>query len=147
MTYVINRSECRKIGRTVWWSVNVETVMTHPITSRRRAAAFSGALLLLSLAVLIFTGVWWPGIMLAIGLPLALRQYLMGRTYDMFISLLVFVGTFVTVEYDISWQIFLPVLFTIGAIYILFREFVESANKTEAEREEDINHEIEEKKK
>jgi hypothetical protein len=121
--------------------------MTHPITSRRRAAAFSGALLLLSLAVLIFTGVWWPGIMLAIGLPLALRQYLMGRTYDMFISLLVFVGTFVTVEYDISWQIFLPVLFTIGAIYILFREFVESANKTEAEREEDINHEIEEKKK
>jgi hypothetical protein len=85
--------------------------------------------------------------MLAIGIPLALRQYLLGKTYDMLISLLVFVGTFVTVEFDISWRVFLPILFTLGAIYILFRELFESSTHSEAEDEEDLNHQIEEKRR
>ena len=85
--------------------------------------------------------------MLGIGLPLALRQYLLGRTYDMGITLLIFVGTFVTVQFDITWRIFLPILFTIGAIYILFREFTDSEGEDEDEKEEDLNHELEEKKK
>jgi len=121
--------------------------MAHPLTSRRRAQVFSTALFLLILAILVITGIWWPGIMLAIGLPLALRQYLLGRPYDMAISLLVFVGTFITVQFDISWRILLPILFTLGAIYILAREFMESSASTEPERDEDLNHEIEEKKK
>lgn len=121
--------------------------MAHPITSRKRAQTFSTVLFLLGLAVLIFTEQWWPGIMLAVGLPLALRQYLMGRTYDMGISLLVFVGTYVTVAFDISWRVFLPSLLTLGAIYILIREWTESNSETEEEKDEDIQHEIEEEKK
>jgi predicted membrane protein len=121
--------------------------MSHPLTSRKRAHTFASALFLLGLAILIFTDAWWPGIMLVIGIPFALRQYLLGRTYDMMISLVVFVGTFVTVQYEIAWQVLLPTLFTLGAIYILFREFMEIKTETEAEREEDLNHEIEEKKK
>lgn len=117
------------------------------LTSKKRAQAFSTALFLLGLAVLIFTEDWWPGIMLAVGLPLALRQYLLGRTYDMVVSLLVFIGTFITVKFDISWRIILPVLFTIGAIYILCREWTESQQTNEAEREEDLLHELEERKK
>ena len=119
----------------------------HPITSRKKAGALSTALFLIGLATLIFTDAWWPGIMLIVGLPLALRQFLMGRTYDMMVSLLVFVGTFITVQFDISWKIFLPVLFTLGAIYILFREFLGPDETTEEEKEEELNHEIEEKKK
>ena len=121
--------------------------MTHPITSQKKAKALSVALFLLGLAVLIFVDIWWPGIMLVIGLPLALRQYLLGRSYDMAISLLVFVGTFVTVQFDIAWRIFLPILFTLGALYILFREFFGIDEVTEEDKEEDLNHEIEEKKK
>ena len=120
--------------------------MREAITSKKRARALSAAVLLIALAVLAFTDDWWPGVMLAVGLPLALRQYLLGRTYDMCVSLLVFVGTFITVQFDISWRIFLPILFTIGAIYILFREFSDAATEKESEREEDLNHEIEEKK-
>ena len=119
----------------------------HPITSKKKAQALSTALFLVGLAALIITDEWWPGIMLAIGLPLALRQYLLGRTYDMMISLLVFVGTFVTVQYDISWRLFLPILFTLGALYILFREFLGPDETTEDEKEEELNCEIEEKKK
>ena len=121
--------------------------MQFPITSKKKAQALSTALFLLALAVLIVTENWWPGIMLAVGLPLALRQALMGRTYDMCISLLVFVGTFVTVQFNIAWKVFLPMLFSIGAIYILCREFLTPDEPTEEEKEEDTQHEIEEKKK
>ena len=121
--------------------------MAHPLTSQKRAHIISTAAFLLAIAALVFTDDWWPGIMLAVGLPIALRQYLLGRRYDMMISLLVFIGTFVTVQFDISWRIFLPVLFTLGAIYVLVREYFEAAANTEAEREEDSNHELEEKDK
>lgn len=120
--------------------------MAKPITSKKKAQAISTALFLLSLAVLIITNAWWPGIMLAIGLALALKQYLLGRIYDMGISLLVFVGTFVTVQFDISWKILLPALFAMGAVYVLIREFIGVDGEPETEKEEDINHEIEEKK-
>ncbi len=122
--------------------------MAHPITSKKKAQTISTALFLIGLAVLIFTENWWPGILLVIGLPMALRQYLLGRTYDMGITLLVFLGAYVTVQFDISWRILLPILFTLGALYILFREFFgPQETTTEEEKEEDLQHEIEEKKK
>ncbi|MBF8262387.1 MAG: hypothetical protein HW387_52 [Parachlamydiales bacterium] len=121
--------------------------MAHPLTSRKRANAYSTALLLIGLAIPAIIGTWWPGIMLVIGLPLALRQFLLGRIYDTMITLLVFAGTFITAEFDISWRIFLPIVFTLGAIYVLAREYLESRSETEEEVEEDTNLEIEEQKK
>lgn len=123
--------------------------MAQRITSKKKAQALSTALFLIGLAILVVTEAWWPGIMLAVGLPLALRQYLLGRTYDMCISLLVFVGTFVTVQFDITWRVFLPILFTIGAIYVLCREFMapDEEEEDEIEKDEDVQHEIEEEKK
>lgn len=119
------------------------THMAKALTSKKRAKAISVALFLIGLAIISYLAAWWPGIMLVVGIPLALRQYLLGRHYDMGISLFVFVGVFVTVQFNISWEILLPVLFAIGGIYILFREFLESKEPL-AEEEEDINHEIEE---
>jgi len=123
--------------------------MAHPITSKKKAGTVSTVLFLLGLAVLTFTEMWWPGIMLAVGFSLALRQYLLGRTYDMCISLLVFVGTFITVQFDISWRVFLPILFTLGAIYALCHEFMapDEEGEDEVEKDEDVQHEIEEEKK
>ncbi len=118
--------------------------MAQPITSKKRAKGISFALFLIGLSLVSYLGIWWPGIMLAIGIPLAVRQYLLGRHYDMGISLFVFIGVFVTVQWDISWEILLPVLFALGGIYVLFREYLESAEEPLAEEEEDINHEIEE---
>ncbi|MBS0650658.1 MAG: hypothetical protein JSR93_05810 [Verrucomicrobia bacterium] len=117
--------------------------MAKALISKKRAKAISVALFLIGLAIISYLAAWWPGIMLVVGIPLALRQYLLGRHYDMGISLFVFVGVFVTVQFNISWEILLPVLFAIGGIYILFREFLESKEPL-AEEEEDINHEIEE---
>ncbi len=117
--------------------------MAKALISKKRAKVISVALFLIGLAIVSYLGAWWPGIMLAVGIPLAMRQYLLGRHYDMGISLFVFVGVFITVQFNVSWEILLPVLFAVGGIYILFREFLESKEPL-AEEEEDINHEIEE---
>lgn len=114
--------------------------------SKKKAQTVSTALFLLGLGALIFTDSWWPGIMLAVGFPLAVRQYLLGRHYDMIVTLVVFLGTFVTVRFDVSWRVFLPILFTLGAFYILLREFLGTEEETKADEEEDLNHEIEEEK-
>ena len=72
--------------------------MHHPLVSRRRAKVFSVALFLIGLAIISYLHTWWPAIMLVLGLPLAFRQYLLGRFYDMVITLFVFVGVFVGLD-------------------------------------------------
>ncbi|MDN3504518.1 MAG: hypothetical protein P0S95_02945 [Rhabdochlamydiaceae bacterium] len=118
--------------------------MAHPSTSKKRAKVISSALFLFGLAFLAYFESWWPGIMLVIGIPLAIRQAMLGRYYDMIISLVVFIGVFCTAQYDVSWKILLPVVFVLAAIYILGREFFSSKMSDEDEDEEDLNHEIEE---
>ncbi len=119
--------------------------MAARIVSHKKARQLSFALFLIGIACLSYLGTWWPGIMLAIGLPLSVKQYLLGKRYDVSLTLFVFLGVFVTVQFDIEWKILLPVLFTIGGIYILFRDLLENATPTEQEHEEDLNEEIEEK--
>ena len=114
------------------------------MASKKRAKALSVALFLIGLAIVSYLRAWWPGIMLVVGIPLALRQYMLGRHYDMGVTLFVFVGVFVTVQFNISWEILLPVLFALGGIYVLFREYLESKEEPLSEQEEDINQEIEE---
>jgi hypothetical protein len=114
------------------------------ILSEKKTQALTGALFLVGLAVLSFTSAWWPGIMLVIGIPLALRQLLLGRYYDTFVSLLVFVGVFVIALFHLSERFLLPVIFIVGAIYLFSREFFEKNTEPENEREGDLNEEIEE---
>jgi predicted membrane protein len=121
--------------------------MARRITSDRTAKAYSLALFIAGLAILTYLRSWWPGIMLVVGIPLSLRQYLSGRHYDMYVTLFVSIGVFITVAFSISWEVLLPILFSIGAIYIFFREFLEGKPHTEVEEEEELNAEIEEDNK
>ncbi len=116
----------------------------NPLTSHRKAQTLAIILFLFGLVILILTQNWWPGIMLAAGFPIILRQFLLGRIHDVGISLFIFVGTFISVQFEIAWKILLPVLFSLGGIYILFREFFGGCSISEAEEEEDHNLEIEE---
>ena len=116
----------------------------HRLVSKKRAKILSVVLFLIGLAIVSYLGAWWPGIMLAVGIPVALRQYLLGRHFDMWVSLFVFIGVFVSVQFNASWEVILPVLFALGGIYILFREYLESKEEPLEEEEEDLNQEIEE---
>jgi predicted membrane protein len=118
--------------------------MSKPVLLRKKAKIVALIVFLLGLLLLTFTGAWWPGIMLVVGLPLAIHQYIQGRMYDMYITLFVFIGAFVTVQFNIQWEVFLPVLFAIGGIYIFFREWLMSRKENDEEIEENKN-EISEK--
>ncbi len=121
--------------------------MPNQIVCKKKAKLFSFLVFLVGLAALSYSRMWWPGILLAVGIPLALKQYLRGRNYDFGITLFVFIGGFVTVAFDVQWEIVLPVLFIIGGIYILCRDFLEGPLSSEPEIEEDMNEEIEEENK
>lgn len=118
--------------------------MAHPKVSQRRAKTLSSSLFLIGLAIVSLTETWWPGMMLVIGIPLALRQYLLGHTYDACLSLVIFCGAFFVAGFNVSWEVILPVLFIIAAIYTLAGEFLNPALTTEAEDEESTSYEIKE---
>jgi hypothetical protein len=120
----------------------------HLKTSKKRASAISSALMLILLAINSFTGYWYPYIYITIGAPLAFRQFLSGRIYDMVVSLSIFGGLFLISSYDIDWSIILPVVFLTSALMILFREFLNPYAIKEPEMEENtIIETIEEKEK
>ncbi len=116
--------------------------MLHPKVSQRRAKTLSTSLFLIGLAIVSLTETWWPGMMLVVGIPLALRQYLLGHIYDACLSLAVFCGAFFVAGAGSTWEVVLPVLFIIAAIYILIQEFLNPALTTEAEDEESTSCEI-----
>jgi hypothetical protein len=122
----------------------MEKEMHKILLSKKKTQGICGAMFLVGLAILAFTDAWWPGIMLVIGLPLAIRQYAMGRFYDMGITLIVFGGVFFIAMFGWQQRIFLPVLFIVGAIYVFFREYFESTTESEEVIEEELNEEIEE---
>lgn len=106
---------------------------------RKMAKIVSLIIFFLAIVTIAFTNYWWPGIMLALGIPLAIFQYMQGRRYDTIVSLFVFLGAWVTIQFDIRWEVFLPVLFSLGGIYLFFREWIESqqGKKNEGIDEED----------
>ncbi len=118
--------------------------MTQPIVSKKRAQNICGAIFFVGLGVVGFIGQWWPGVMLAIGIPLALRQFFLRKFYDVIITLVICLGIVIFSSYQISSRVILPIIFITAGIYIFFRDFIESQNTTEVEEEENLNEEIEE---
>ena len=120
--------------------------MAHAHLTKRKALILSFMLFIVGIAILAFAEYWWPGLLLAIGVPIAVQQYLMGRNYDVGVTLFVFLGAFITIQFNIPWQHYLlPVLFVTGGIYVFFREFfIEEEGFTEEEEEDEQLLEMEE---
>lgn len=97
--------------------------MSLPILPKRKADAISNGVFLIALGMLFYTNYWWPGILAAIWASIGLRQFLTGRIYDLCISTIILLGLFVITAFDFEWAVLLPVLFIIGGIYIIFREY------------------------
>ena len=61
--------------------------------------AISGGIFLISLGVLLFTGWWWPGIMIAIGISSGASLIYRGKIWQGIGSLIFFCGIAVAVEF------------------------------------------------
>ena len=66
---------------------------------KRIAGAISGAIFLISLGVLLVTGWWWPGIMVALGLTSGAALILRGKVLGGIVSLVFFCGIAIAVEF------------------------------------------------
>lgn len=120
--------------------------MIKPLTSHHTADLLSITFLLVGVAVISYMQAFWPSILLVLGLALILRQYLRGRVYDIAITLVIFGGLFTYYYFRVSSDVLLPVLFTIGGIYLVFREYFvtkERFGNDRVEEEATELHEIE----
>jgi hypothetical protein len=111
--------------------------MAKPLVTKKKADAISNGAFLIGIGILLFTNDWWPGILLVIWASLFLRQYLTGRLYDAFLSTVILVGLFIISFIKINWSVLLPVLFVIGGIYLIFREYFYADETIENETVED----------
>ncbi len=112
--------------------------------SARKSNNFSVGVFFIGIGILAYTNFWWPGILLVLAVALAIRQGMRGRIYDSVISFIIFAGLFVYEYIDAQSRYFLPVLFVTAGIYLIFREYICPRRCTEIEREEDLQHEMEE---
>lgn len=118
--------------------------MSYPYFSEKKTRAISLSVLLLGLAVLSFTGAWWPWLMAVIGLSTITRHLLRGKIYDAALSLIIFGGIVVTTGWNIGGKYFLPVILILASIYMVVKAFFQPEVVTEAEAEEEQNLEISE---
>ena len=95
---------------------------------RRRGDAFSGGIFLISLGVLLFTGWWWPGIMVAIGLSSGAGLIFRGKIWEGIGSLVFFCGIAVAVEIvratDIDWTLMAAFILIGVGVITLIKAFV-----------------------
>ena len=91
---------------------------------KRRASSISGGIFLISLGVLLFTGWWWPGIMVVLGLAGFAALIFRGQTARAIGTLALFWGiaivAIIVQELDVPWAIVGPlVLIGIGVIVLV----------------------------
>ncbi len=94
---------------------------------QRKASAISGGLFLIGLGVLIFTGWWWPGIMVVLGLAGGAELIFRGQivrgigTFAFFwgIALVVIIVQMT----NVPWSIVGPLLLIGVGVIILFKAF------------------------
>ena len=104
------------------------TTETHPKDvskeKQRMADGIAAGIFLISLGVLLVTGWWWPGIMVALGLSSGASLIFRGRIWAGIGSLAFFCGIAVVVELirftEVSWVVVAAfILIGIGVITLL----------------------------
>lgn len=111
--------------------------------SKRKADAISNGIFLICLGILIYTGAWWPGILLALFATLGIRQYLTGRMYDLVVTTILLLGLYFIVFFNINWSILVPVLLVLGGIHLIFREYCVAEGYEDEDVVEESEKEIE----
>jgi len=94
---------------------------------KKQASGISGGIFLIGLGVLLFTGWWWPGIMLVIGLSAGAEQIFRGKITSG-IGTIAFFSAFpiiwaIVQSTDVSWAIIGPFILIALGVIILVKAF------------------------
>jgi hypothetical protein len=96
----------------------------------KKSPIFAG-IMLIGLGILVFTGWWWPGIMLVIGTALGVDNFLKGRIKEAIGLFLLFLAiptaVFIVDNGIISPTVFVPVLLIGIGIIVIGRSLLNKA--------------------
>ncbi|TET98766.1 MAG: hypothetical protein E3J30_06125 [Anaerolineales bacterium] len=94
---------------------------------KRKASGISGGIFLIGLGVLLFTGWWWPGILLVIGLSGGAEQIFRGQTVRGIGTIAFFSAIPIVIAIvqstDISWGIVGPFILIVLGVITLVKTF------------------------
>lgn len=122
--------------------------MSAPVMSHERAKAVSSGVFLVGLGILLYTGAWWPEILLAIAASLGTKEFLRGRIYDLFLTLLIFIGLYYVFKIEGGFTFVVAVFLTLGGIYMIFRElFLPKEIKSSNDQVIDVTYEVKDETK
>jgi hypothetical protein len=102
------------------------------MSPHNRTPSISGGVFLIGLGILVYTGWWWPGILLIIGLASGAELILRGKYISAMVTFGFFAAIPLLVSANIPWHIVGPfVLITMGAaaIYRSITQSTENNNK------------------
>lgn len=108
--------------------------MARPIISKRKADAVANGAFFIGLGILLYTNMWWPWILIAVWIFLSLRQFLTGRHWDFILSTVLLIGLFLISYFHIDWSLLAPILFVVGGLYIMFKEFFYADDASDEEK-------------
>ena len=108
-------------------TVETDTSTTANGDKRRKASGISLGIFIISLGVLIFTGWWWPGILVALGLAFGAELIFRGQTTRGIGTLVVFWGIALVVvvvqAVVVPWGIVAPLILVGLGVIILVKAF------------------------
>lgn len=90
---------------------------------RRVRNPITAGLLLIGLGVLLFTGWWWPGIMVVLGIAIGSGLVFRGRYLAGAAAALVFFAIPFLVDADVPWNIFGPMILIGVGLVVLSKVF------------------------
>jgi len=116
--------------------------MSEPLISKKKADAFANGAFFIALGVIAYYNIWWPWILPAIWIFLSLRQFLTGRRWDFFVSTVLLGVLFIVSYFHLDWTLLVPILFVVGGIYIIFKEFFYSDDTNGEEKVKEMKDDI-----
>lgn len=89
--------------------------------SKRQADRFSKGFFLILLGLLLYAKSLWPGLLFAIGISIALRQYLMGKRLDCLITTAFFGFLGFIVLIGMAFSFLFPFIFIGVGLYLVLK--------------------------
>jgi hypothetical protein len=97
-------------------------MMIFPNLPKRKADTISNGVFLVLLGILFYTEQWWPGILFALGLTFAVRQYLTGRRMNFLITIILIGLLGILTLAGNKFALFFPILFIAAGLVLIGKE-------------------------
>lgn len=94
-----------------------------------RNSSISSGIFLIGLGVLAYSGWWWPGILLVVGLSSSAALIMRGKYVPALLTFGFFAVISLIVAADVPWRIFGPFILVAMGASIIFRSFTNQKDK------------------